>query len=339
MHFRGHLTILLSTATLLLSSCQPESQKPKLDSQKFARLSGEVILCFDLSSDLNEPTGGLILRVSSTPNELHRNILLPFPTKQVAPNREMLLASETYEGKFTTINVSTGTSNTGAPAVSFIPRYHPLSVDKPSLQGIDKPGVYFYKNGLERWFIFVDDSPSMKSSLEQNFAGLKFSDFESVAIAIPENSEGRDIELGSSIVPQTYQELENVVFFSSPQNAQGDNKIALRYTIPAKGWELAISNSGTKLVFVLLIPLATLILLDPDEIQNRRLRNIAILGFFSLQAIIVGMVVWVTLATGSFSVNVWIDLSLSGLGFISQVVILLVKRKKALSPNSSSSSS
>ncbi|GAB4383845.1 MAG: hypothetical protein Kow00121_46460 [Elainellaceae cyanobacterium] len=335
MRLRRFSAIILALSAFIVSSCTVDRRKPQLDTQKFSKFDGISILCFDLSSDSDQPVGGLLLRIKSSPtspSEVQRNILLPFQANQVVQNRDILLTSGAYDNQFTLINISIGSPSLGTPTVSFFPQLRTLSADKPSLSGLE-PGVYFSKNGLERWFILIDDSPKILSELHQKFPGIEFDGFDSVAIAMPSEYEGRDVEPGSSIIPKSYILLGNIVAFSSPQNVQGNNKIVLRYAVPATPTQIAVSNGALKLIFVLVIPLVTLVFLDPNDIQNPRLRNVAISGFIILQILVAGVVIWAALTIRGPSPEAWVDFIIAGVGVVSEVVIILVKRERKPTPN------
>jgi hypothetical protein len=326
MRSRRFPFLFLVLPAFLASSCTSDRINPQLDTQKFNTFSGTSILCFDLSSETRDPVAGLLLRVSSTPKGTRKNILLPFQSSNITPNRSILLTSGVYDNRFTLIGMSFGTPSLGTPTVSLLPQLEPSFPEKLDIQGA-KPGLYFQKNGLERKFIFIDNSPAILSELQRNFPDIQFERFDSVAVSIPDDAQGSDIQPGVSVVPTPSSRIDKVMHFDT-SGKKAAFRIGIRYIVPPTPAQIAASNTLLKLFFLLVIPIVTLIFSDPNEIQRPRLRTIFIGGGIFLQLILVVIVVWVTVVIRSPSIEAWLDFGTAGIGVISEVVVILVKTKK-----------
>jgi hypothetical protein len=307
---------------VLLVGCRAANRAAiTFDEGRLSSFSGNTILCFDFRS--RDPVGGLILRITSTPTSGRRDILLPFPAHEIQPNRSLLLTSGTYD-RFAIVSAAFGTPSLHGSSVAFVPEMQPLDLTNPQLEGLD-PGAYFQENGLEYWFVFIDSSPTIQTEILRDFPGSAPETFDAIAVAIPVAAEGREVRKGFTIYPPPSVRLKNFLLFTKPARP-AVQRIELRYAVPPTAAQVAASSNGLKLLLVLIVPVVTLIFLDPDDIQRPRLRLIAIWGGLSLQALIVAVVVWAALQVKT-PLDAWIDFGISALGVACEVVVILVKSK------------
>lgn len=306
----------------LLASCRAADRTvTNFNEGQFSSFSGRTVLCFDLRP--RTPVGAILLRITSTPASTRRDVLLPFQAREIQSNRSLLLTSGTYD-RFAIVSAAFGAPSGRGTYVAFVPAMQPLNLANPQLEGLE-PGVYFQENGLEYWFVFIDASGEILSEIGKDFPGTQMETYDSLAIAIPASAEGREVRKGFTIYPSPSVRLRNFLFFAKPV-PPAVQRVELRYAIQPTTAQIAASSSGLKLLLVLLVPVVTLIFLDPDDIQRPRLRIVAIWGGLTLQVLIVIAVVWAALQTRT-AVEAWVDFGISALGVVCEVTVILVKSK------------
>jgi amino acid transporter len=82
-----------------------------------------------------------------------------------------------------------------------------------------------------------------------------------------------------------------------------------------------------KLVFVLIIPIATLMFLNPREIERPRVRKISIAVAIGVQFVVICVIVWVAIVVRRPSADAWADLVIAGVGVVGEIVGIVVKTK------------
>ena len=315
----------LAPVLLLFSACHATPQAtPSVDVRPFGLFSGSALLCFDLRADRGLTSAGLLLRVTPSVASGRRDIVLPFATQVVTPNRNVLLASGAYE-QFSVLSMSMGNPSLGASMVAFTPVAKRLDLSKPNLSGLE-PGLYFEESGLERWFVFVDNTNEVVTSLKRDFPATVFETYDALAVALPDAAEGREVTRGKTLDPPPDARAGNVILFAR-SSIVTSNHVAIRYVVPPTAAQVAASNSGLKLVFVLLVPIFTLLFLDTEDIQRPRLRIVAIAVGITLQVIFVAVVIWAALSVGRPAVEAWADFGIAAIGVAAEVVVLIVKAK------------
>lgn len=319
--------VLVAVIAVILPGCGSTLRElsPEFDPKPFETFSGSAILCFDVQADNGNAKAGLLLRVSQTATEGRHEIVLPFRTLSVATNRNVLLTSGRYE-RFTLLNFSFGTPSLGTSAIAFTPEIRPIPSGVPQVDELE-PGVYFQENGNERWFAYVDGTADAITALQKDFAAVKFEAIDGIAIAIPDQAEGRDVKRGMSVVPQPATRIGNVMLFGAPANIES-NRVVLRYAVPPTPAQAAAASGGLKFILIIIIPIFTLIFLDPDEVQRPRLRTIAIWTGIILQIAIAAGVTWIAFAIKKPAAEAWIDFAVAALGVVGEIVIILVKSKR-----------
>lgn len=318
-------SVVLAGILCVAVGCRSADRRSsEIDPRPFTSFAGTAILCFDLRGDVGLTGGGLLLRVGPSAASGRRDVILPFRTRTVTPSRNVLLASGSYD-EFTVLSMSIGAPSLGASAVSFVP--HPTGIDvaRPSIDGLE-PGLYYQESGLERWFVFVDGAESIIDKLRRDFPATTFETYDAIAVAIPEGAEGREVKKGNTVDPPPNQRFGNVMLFAK-SSVTAARRVAIRYVVPPTPAQLAASNTGLKLVLVLLVPIFTLLFIDPEDIQRPKLRVIAIWGGVALQALFVGAVLWAAFVIRKPSADAWGDFAIGALGVISEVIVILVKTK------------
>jgi hypothetical protein len=310
---------------LLVVGCRAIPQAPpSFDSRPFGSFAGSALLCFDLRADRGLSSAGILLRVTPSVPSGRRDIVLSFPTRTVASNRNVLLASGSYE-QFTVLSMSMGGPSLGASVIAFTPQARGIDLSKPNLTGLE-PGLYFQENGLERWFVLVDNTTEVMSTLKRDFPATSFESYDALAIALPEAAEGREVIRGRTVDPVPSARVGNVVLFARA-SVVATNRVAVRYVVPPTAAQVAASNSGLKLILVIIIPIFTLLFLDPEDIQRPRLRIAAIWGGVALQVVFIALVVWAAVSVRRPSIEAWADFAIAAVGVVAEVVVVLVKAK------------
>ena len=307
---------------LFALGCNDATPEPALDARPFDAFPQTTLLCFDLRADRGLTNAGLRLRIRPEVAPGRRDVVLPFATKGVASNQDVLLASGTY-GRFTILSMSVGAPSLGNSTIPFLPIAR--GFERPAIDGLE-PGLYFQENGLERWLVFVDDTPALTARLQEEFPATKFSTYDAVAVAIPERAEGREVKDGRTVDPLPAVRADHVMLFTQ-RSIMDARRLAIRYKVPPSPRLAATSANLSKLVLVLLLPLFTLVLLDPNEIERPRLRLAVIWGGIALQVLFVCGVVWAARLLEP-SPDTWLDVGVSTLGIAAEVAIMLVKSKR-----------
>lgn len=316
-----HVRFVAMALLLVALGCNNDAPDAELDSRPFETFPQPVLLCFDLREDRGLTEAGLRLRVTPDLTAGRRDIVLPFAARRVAPNQGVLLASGTYD-RFTLLSMSVGGPSLGTSTVPFVPVSQ--GIDRPRIDGLE-PGLYFQERGLERWFVFVDETPALIGRLQKDFPSTAFTTYDAVAVAIPERAEGREVTEGHTVHPQPAARTKNVMLFTQP-SVIAARRLAIRYEVPPSPLLAATSDNGFKLVLVLAIPLATLFFLKPEDIERPRLRMVAIWGGLGLEILFVGLVVFAALKRPPSPDN-WFDFILSAIAILSEIAVLLVKTK------------
>jgi len=315
---------LISLLTLSCGSVHRDA--PSLDARPFASFAGNSILCFDLRSDRGVSSAGLVLRVTQSAQSGRRDLILPFPTTAVEPSRNVLLASGSYD-RFTILSMSIGNPSLGASTVAFMPQAKSIDLTKPSLDLL-APGLYYQESGLERWFVYVDGVSEVTTELTRDFPATTFDTYDAISVAIPDSAEGREVKKGSTVDPAPTSRIGNAMLFARPTVVNA-RRLAIHYVVPATAAQLAASNSGLKLLLVVLVPIVTLLFLDPEDIQRPRLRVIALWLGVVLQVSVVVVVVWAAIAMRRTNIETMADFVVAAVGVIAEVIVILVKAKRA----------
>lgn len=310
---------------MTLVSCRhSEGSASTSDVRPFTSFAGVAILCLNLRDDVGLRTGALLLRVDTATPAGRRDVVLPLRTRDVTPSRNVLLASGSYDD-FTVISMSMGGASLGASAVSFVPITRGIDLSRPMLGDLE-PGLYYQENGLERWVVFVDGSAAVLDQLRRDFPSTVFETYDAVAIAIPDEAEGREVVRGRTVDPAPNHRFGNTMLFERA-SVMSSKRVALRYIVPPSAIQSALSNNALKLVLIAFIPILTLLYLEPNEIQRPRLRLAAIWGGVALQACFVGIVLWAAVTIRAPSPDAWVDFVLATIGVVGEAIIILVKAK------------
>ena len=320
--------ILIALTAAVFAGCGADRERTsEFNSKPFETFSGSAILCFDVQADNGTAKAGLLLRVSQKTPAGRHEIMLPFRTRSVDTNRNILLTSGSYE-RFTLLSLSFGTPSLGTSTVAFIPEIAQMPTPLAQIDGLE-PGVYFQESGIERWFAYVDGTAEVVNSIQKDFTSETIDPIDGIALAIPEDADGRDVRKGVSVIPQPTNRIGNVMLFSPSTNGE-TKRVAMRYAVKPTPAQAVAANVGVKVVVIIIIPILTLIFLNPDEVQRPKLRTMAIWTGIALQVAIAAFVVWMAFSIRKPTIEAVVDLAVAALGVGGEAVIILVKSKRKM---------
>jgi hypothetical protein len=296
------------------------------DATPFASFDARTLLCLDFRDDRGRPAGGLILRLSSADTGGRKGIVLPFTTRFVGTNRSYISSSASYDG-YTIVDVSIGSRSVGAGPIPLVPATLELGPETLHERAL-APGLYYSENGQERWMILVDSAKPVAAKLASEFRGTHFETPEAIAIALPAKAEGRQVRPGLTVFPAPSVNLANTMLFANRQAGTND-RIELRYVVPPTASQLAVSNSGFKLLLVLILPILSLVLLSPNDIGRPTARRILIGVLVLLQLALATFIVWASFSSGrEISATTYLDLTTAAIGVAGEAAVLWVKSRK-----------
>ncbi len=295
-----------------------------LDESHFAQgTEYERMLCFDLRSDSPKPTTGVLVRTTPADSAVLRTIALPFHCRAVRLEPSLLLTYGRYP-KYTLLHYIESNNGSGLFAIDLAPDTLAFPDEIDSLDRL-APGIYFSRDeGRLRRFVVINDPDNIR--VPKEVLSLHDAPIDSIAVALPIDSEGREVVQGRTVDPVPIETVEKTHYFAT-NGFDSPKRIELKYIVPPTTWQLLVLEYGIKLLGILALPAVTLGLLPHTKVTSPFWRKVAVIGLITCQVVILAVVFGVTwLIREDFANNI-LDVSLVFVGVVVQAVITLLKKE------------
>lgn len=310
-----------------VAACQPPASRlQSFDPAPFQSFDSEALLGFDLRPDDGRPHAGLIIRLSAADTVGRPLLPLPFEATGAPTDANLLVAIGRYPG-FSIISYSPGINPAGAGDVPILPILGQRVEAIPQRDQLER-GLYYWEDGLERWFVLVHGGTALVDSLQRAYPRTRFRQVKDVAVVLPAKAEGREVRRGLTIAPPPTLRAGQVAFFQGILASAEDPRVELRYVVPPTAAQAVASSGLAKVITLLLVPLFTLIFLPAKEDVRPRARRVAILVGFLLQGLAVLALLWLAVtARQTLTPSVLVDIGIALLGIAAQAVVLWFKKR------------
>jgi len=269
-------------AALALCACGAESPSRAVDPLEFTRTGDNLVLAFDLRKD-SDPLAAVIVNRGTLPAGQTRTLVLPFATTR--PSNDAGLASATgHYNTFTVVSFVYGGTGSGAitaAAVLSVPPQAPY--DLAQLQG----PIYLIRSGLQRDFLLRYPSAiALDHVRPPHLRALAKVPFDTIAVALPSDATGREIEAGRTAIPAHISANSTARFYPATPPPPQMRALHIRYDVPANTAQKAVADSLLSFVPGIFIPIIGLVLMAPGDIRRPGARRLVIILAGTLELVI-----------------------------------------------------
>lgn len=288
MLMTNRLGVWCVVVALALCACNVEPPTRAVDPLEFTRTGDNLVLAFDLRKD-SHPLAAVVVNRGVFPAGQAQTLVLPFATQR--PSNDFALASATgHYNNFTVVSFVYGGAGVGAITVAPVLSVAPQApYDLAQLEG----PIYLIRSGLQRDFLLRYASDMALDHVRPPYLRpLAKATFDSIAVALPVDAKGREIDSGRTAVPGHISANSTARFYPASPPLQTMRALHIRYDLPPNTAQKAVADALLSFLSSIVIPLIGFVLMAPGDIRKPGARQIVIVLAAILQ---LGILLWLSI--------------------------------------------